>query len=73
MTREVFDEPFRNWMADRVCDFSQALKSGKDPEVTFEVAVEGLPKMVIQVRLMDCEGVYTREEITIETVLEWRK
>lgn len=73
MTNPVFESTFREWIADRVKDFSEALKNGADPEVTFVVALNGFPSMTMQVRLIDCEGVFTREDAPLNIVLEGRK
>ena len=73
MTNPVFESTFRDWIADRVKDFSEALKNGVDPEVTFVVTLKGFPPMTMQIRLVDCEGVFTREDVPVDIVLEGRK
>jgi len=67
-----FDRPFRDWLADRVSDFAQQLRNEEDPEVTFTATVGELPRVSLQIRLIDLEGVYTREEIPIEIIEDGR-
>ena len=73
MTNPEFEKTFRAWIADRVKDFSDSLKRGADPEVTFVVTLKGYPPMTLQIRLVDCEGVFTREDVPVEIVMEGRK
>ena len=73
MSHPVFQQPFNEWLADRLSDFSQALKRGEDPEVTFSAQSKGMPKVTCQIRLIDLEGVYTREDIPIEIIRDGRK
>ena len=68
-----FDRPFRDWLADRISDFAQQLRNEEDPEVTFTATVGKLPRVSLQIRLIDLEGVYTREEIPIEIIEDGRK
>ena len=63
-----FDRPFREWLAERMSDFATQLKNGQDPEVTFSAKVGELPRVTVQIRLVDLEGVYTREEFPIEVI-----
>ena len=68
-----FDRPFREWFADRLSDFSKQLRDGQDPEITFVAKVGKLPHVIAQIRLVDLEGVYTREEFPIEVIENGRR
>ena len=68
-----FDRPFRGWLADRISDFSKQLRDHQDPEVTFSAKVGELPRVTVQIRLVDLEGVYTREEFPIEVIENGRR
>jgi hypothetical protein len=68
----VYDKTLRDWLADRISDFGQALKDGKDPQVTFTSTIKGHQPMTLQIRLIDLPGVYTREDIPMEVILDGR-
>lgn len=64
MSKEVFEQKFHEWLADRVSDFNKALKNGEDPEVTFTITTSlGVP-LTMQIRLMDIPGMYKRIEVS---------
>lgn len=72
MAHPELNRPFRDWLADRLTDFSEAIRRGEDPEVTFSVQPKGLPKILCQIRLIDLPGEYTREDYPVEIVQEHR-
>ena len=67
------DQTARQWIAGMIESFSQSLKDGDDPEVTFSVKLKEMPKTLIQIRLVDIEGHFTREDYPIEIIEESRR